>query len=249
MMAPSTRVTECTVTIHCKTCGAPLEEAAMDRTRGLARCGHCDTVVELDFERSQPEARAPHERAPVAMPEGFELERQPGALVIRWSWFRMKYVLWFLFTAAWLFGMASYYTDIFSSTGPTGGQVTAQMVLFPMLHVAVGLILAYVTICGFINTTTVTARDGHLDVRHAPLPWPGNGTVSGIRQLYSKEKVHRGKRGRVSYSYELHAVTSAGKRKLVGRLEEAAQALWLEQTLERRLHIEDRPVGGELPRH
>jgi hypothetical protein len=249
MMAASTRPPESTVTIHCKTCGAPLEERDLDRTRGLARCGHCDTVVELDFERPQPAVRAPHERLPVAMPERFELEHEAGELVIRWGWFNTRHLIWFVFLVGWFGVMVNEYTGFFSPTGPSGDASSGEMLFVVLVHGGFGLVMAYVTLCGFINNTTVRARDGIVHIQHGPLPWPGSGKVEGIRQLFSKEKVHQRRRGRVSYSYELHAVTTRGMRKLVGRLEEAAQALWLEQTLEERLNIEDRPVGGELPRN
>jgi len=221
----------------------------MDRERGLARCTYCDTVVELDFSRPAPKPRAAHERAPVAMPDHFEVGYEAGEMVIRWGWFTTKHLIWFVFLIGWFGVMINEYTGLLSSTGPSADASASEMLLVVLLHGGFGLAMAYVTLCGFINKTTLRARDGHMNVHHSPLPWPGSGTVEGVRQLYSKEREHRGRRGRVSYSYELHAVTTSGMRKLVGRLQEAPQALWLEQTLEEHLGISDRPVGGELPRH
>jgi hypothetical protein len=86
-------------------------------------------------------------------------------------------------------------------------------------------------------------------VRHAPLPWLGSGTITGIRQLFSKERVHRSRHGYRSYSYQLHALLVGGKqRKVVSGLDEAPQVLWLEQAIEEHMGITDRPVGGEIPR-
>ncbi len=238
------------MSIHCTTCGAPLEEAQLDRGRGLARCRHCDTVVELDLSQPEPRRRDPHARTPVTLPEHFDFEQRGEALVIRWPWFTLKTLLWAGFTLIWFLALGGYWAGVLGPGGSAEAGVVAGQLLFTVGHVAVGLVVAYLALAGFLNTTTITASRDGLDVRHAPLPWPGGGTVSGVRQLYSKERAHRGKHGRLSYSYELHAISADGeRRKLVSRLVEAPQALWLEQTLEDHLGLRDRPVGGEIPRH
>lgn len=52
--------------------------------------------------------------------------------------------------------------------------------LFPIVHVAVGVGLTYYTLAGFLNFTEVTVRGGTLTVRQGPLPWKGNRTLSAI---------------------------------------------------------------------
>lgn len=236
--------------LACTTCSAPLEEAQLDRSRGLARCRHCDTVVELDLSEPELQVRRPSMRTMVSMPTCFTWDNKDGALTVRWQWFSLKWALWAGFTVIWFLALGGYYADLLGPGGPGAAGLATQQLLFTAGHLLVGLVVAYMSAAGFFNTTTITAAHDSLTVQHGPLPWPGNGTVDGIRQLYSKERVHRGKHGRRGYSYELHAITDTGdERKLVSRLEEAPQALWLEQMFEEHLGIRDRLVGGELPRH
>lgn len=236
--------------IHCNTCGAPLDEGAMDRERGLARCRHCDTVVELDFTRNEPMARAKGERAPVAMPARFSWESSAGRLLIRWKWFSPMTLLWLGGAVIWFAVLGTVLTTVLTPDGIALNSAGLPQILVALGFLAFGAMTIYLSACGVLNTTTIAAVQGSLHIQHAPLPWPGGGTVDGIKQLYSVERDHKPKTDRRTYSYQLWAITTGGReRRLIGMLEDAGQALWLEQTLEEHLGIRDRPVGGELPRH
>lgn len=231
--------------LSCKTCGAPLDEEHIDRSRGLARCRYCDTVVELDPAFTKPTKRAWGERAPVPMPERFHVVVRGGTLSVRWRWLDGKAALMALITVGWLVMLGT--GAMKNITNPTTGQPDLGNIL---PHIVITLGLLYVSAAYLLNTTTLMASSGALHVRHAPIPWLGNGTVRPVRQLFSKERVHHHKHGRRTYTYELHAIVGGGKhRKLVGGLSEAPQVLWLEQAIEEHLGISDRPVGGELPRY
>ncbi len=219
----------------------------MDRERGLARCPHCDTVVELDFSRPKPQRREWWERDPVPMPSGFEVVHDAGKMQISWSWFRLQTLVWFAFLVGWfVIGFGAWVV-------PRAGQapgIDPSELPFAAIAGIIGVVMAYITLAGFLNTTVILATHAGLEIQHGPLPWPGNGHVDCIHQLFTKERVRRSRRGGTRYSYELHALTSNGdQRRVVGRLTEAAQALWLEQQLEERLGIRDRPIEGEVPRH
>ncbi len=245
--------------IHCKTCGAPIEDKEMDRGRGLARCRYCDTVVELDPKTFQPRVapKSFYEREAVPMPMRFTVEGRGGSLVIQWSWLTLKSALVLFVALGWDGFLVVHYAEAMGLTlvdewhdpGAADAAVQNAELFVPLLHVAMGLVLTYIGLASLLNTTTLTVSRNYLDVKHAPLPWLGNGPVDGIRQLFSKERVHRGRHGSKSYSYELHAVLrDSSRKKIVGRLEEASQALWLEQAIEEHLNIEDKPIGGEIPR-
>ena len=235
------------MSLTCRSCSAPIQESAIDRSRGLARCTHCDTLTELDLQAPVPQAapRSRVTRAPVPMPARFDLDHQAGKVQISWPWLTGRVVMMLVFCVAWNGGLIAMYRRWV--IGPAEGDGVAWLV--PLVFVGVGLGLTYTALAGMFNTTTITATRNALHIRHAPLPWPGTGPVDGIRQLFSKEVVHRTKNGGRYYTYELHAQLRDGRgRKLIGRLEEAGQALWLEQTLEAHLGIEDRPMGGEITR-
>jgi hypothetical protein len=134
------------------------------------------------------------------------------------------------------------------STALGFGAVNMMMVLFPLIHVAAGVGISYAALAGWFNTTRISVDQGKVTVRHGPLPWLGNKDLDGasLTQLYSKEKVSRG-RNSTSVTYEVHAITATGKNeKLVSGLDSSEQALYIEQEIERHFHIEDMPVRGQI---
>ena len=108
--------------------------------------------------------------------------------------------------------------------------------------------IAYTALAGWLNRTRITVDQGRISVRHGPLPWLGNKDLDGstMKQLYSKEKISRG-RNSTSVTYEVHAITTNGRNeKLLSGLETSEQALYIEQEIERYLRIEDAPVRGQI---
>ena len=122
------------------------------------------------------------------------------------------------------------------------------MIFFPVLHVAVGVFLTYLTTAMFVNKTEIKVNSEKVMVYHGPLPWPGNKQISrfDIDQLYVEEKVHRGKHG-LRYTYQVHVVNKEGnKTTLVSHLQKREQACFIEQQIELFLGIKDRPMQGEI---
>ena len=105
-------------------------------------------------------------------------------------------------------------------------------------------------LAGYLNKTVIKVGPGSLEVTSGPLPVPGNKRLEtmNLKQLYSKERVPRGRRS-ASYTYEVHAVTQDDKDEtVVSGLTDSAQALYIEQQIERSLGIKDQLVRGELNR-
>jgi len=116
------------------------------------------------------------------------------------------------------------------------------------------LVLAGITalVAGYVglawrNTTRITCGAGLLEIKHGPLPWPGNLSVDSgaVLQLYCQSKEVRDSS---MDTYRVMAIVRDRKRPtvLVDDLDLASHALFLEQAIERALGIEDRPVDGEL---
>ena len=223
--------------LKCGNCGAPLADGGLDAATGRAGCPHCGTIFGID---EAPRAK----RGLVPMPEKFVLGTEEGRRVISWRWFSPVHVFLVFFALTWNAFMVFWHYMAISS----GMWI---MSAFGLLHTGVGAAMAYYTAAGFLNTTSVLAGMGFLEIRHRPLPWFGARKVpsSGIRQIYGREKIRQGKGG-ASYTYEVHAVLAENGRdiRLIGMLEDPAAALFIEQELERYLGIADVPVTGELPR-
>ena len=265
--------------LSCPKCSAAIEPAEVDNSIQAARCRSCRRLVDLApqlgtampsavsvsgapsvvtpsfggvrarSERPEPVAAPAAPRGPVPMPAKFKIE-QGGDFTLKWRWFGPQFVFLVLFCVFWDGFLVVWYSIALASLVGGGGAAMIPMILFPLIHVAVGVGLTYFTICGFVNSTVIRVGSGRFSLKHGPLPWRGNVDIdaSSLEQLYSEQRVHRGKNG-TTYSYDVMAVERDGlTRKLITGLEDASHALFLEQTLEAQLGIADRAVGGELPR-
>ncbi|HLL81650.1 MAG TPA: hypothetical protein VK420_03325, partial [Longimicrobium sp.] len=166
-----------------------------------------------------------------------------GALRIERRWYAWTAIFLAFFCVFWFGFLAVWYLIAFS----TGAWL---LMLFPLLHVAVGLFLAYFTVAMFVNTTEVVVADGVLTVRHGPVPWLGNRQIAtgSLEQLYCEEHVSRTRNG-TTITYSVRARGKDGRMvKLVSGLPERAQALYIEQEIERHLGIADRAVAGQVRR-
>ena len=124
------------------------------------------------------------------------------------------------------------------------------MSLFGIIHTAVGIGLAYGTLAGFLNSTEIRVGRGNLSLKHGPVPWKGNKDIPAyaVKQLYCKEKITSSKNGQHT-KYTVEAILEGDKRDtLLKDLEEAEQALFIEQQLEEHLGVKDQATPGELPR-
>ncbi len=119
-------------------------------------------------------------------------------------------------------------------------------ILFPLLHVAVGVGLTYTVIAGYLNQTFITLDNANLTIRHAPIPWFGNRIIpiDTIRQLYCKAgKIQKNNNA----TYELWVAFNQGDAKCLLSLDDPDSVRFLEQQLEAKLGIPNERVAGELP--
>lgn len=205
----------------------------------MAKCSSCAAVFGF---ADKVAGAALHAKREVQMPRGYSLGTDGADLVITRRWFSAKYIFLLFFCIFWDGFLFFWY-----STAVSGGAPLVA-ILFPLLHVGVGVFLTYTTIAGFLNRTRVSVNPAELRIKHYPLPWPGNRTVprQELEQLFCSEKLSNSKNG-VHYTYGLYAVLAGGRReKLVTGLDSPEDALFLEQKIEGYLGITDRPVVGEM---
>lgn len=191
---------------------------------------------------------------PAPMPERITREVLPSGLRLSYRWlspaayFLVFFcVFWNGFLVAWYAG-ATAGLDWSKGFGAALAGPQAMMLLFPLIHVAVGVGLTYYTVCCFVNRTVIDVSPREISVRIGPLPWRGNRTVAPtqVAQIYREEVVRHTKNGQ-SISYHVSAALKDGKKlKLLSGLSAADQALYLEQEIERHLGIRDQPVAGEM---
>jgi hypothetical protein len=185
-----------------------------------------------------PDVEPEVSRAKVPHPDGIAIEHRSGGLRLVRRWFSGKIVLAAFFCVFWDGFLISWYTR---------PELPLVAKLFPLLHLAVGVVMTYWVFAGFLNSTVIDVGMGQLTIRHRPVPWPGNRHLmrADLTQLFSEQVTNSSR----YTSYRLSAVRRDGRKvKLVSGLPEADQALFLEQQIEAYLGIRDQRVGGELPR-
>ncbi len=177
----------------------------------------------------------------IGLPEKIQFFDHVSHIEIVRTWFGMQTLFLTGFAVIWAGFLFFWYSNV-----PADGEL--MFVLFPLIHVGVGFVIAYIALTGWFNRTQLTVGQGKIGVRHGPLPWPGNKEIDAhdVKQLYGKEKISRS-RNSTSVSYELRAVTKSGRNiKLVGGLESQEQAIFIEQKIEKYLRIEDVAIPGEI---
>ncbi len=231
--------------LACPSCGASFRASDIDRTLGIASCHACNEVLDLRTRDAATEARLDLLTRPppaaLPLPEKFKVNDASGRLEISWRWFSPANVFLAFFAVFWNGVVVMWLGIAIAGHQP----VTA---LFGTLHAAVGIGLAYSTLCGFLNSTRISLEHGVLTVQHGPLPWTGSGSWrrEALAQLYGEAVVSNNRHGKTT-RYTLNAMLRDGRRvKLLHGLEERAQVVWLERTLENRMQIVDVPVEGEI---
>jgi hypothetical protein len=164
-------------------------------------------------------------------------------MAIEFKWYTPVAFFFLFFTIIWNAFLLFWYSMAFAGGAPI------IFVLFPLIHVAVGLGLIYFTTCQFLNKTNIEIDDEYLSIRHSPIPWwRGNVEIptDDINQLYVKEDKSQSKNG-TSYTYSLRAKLKDNSDKEILSVTgvESTQMLEIEENLERFIGINDRPVKGE----
>jgi hypothetical protein len=237
------------VQIHCPECKQLIQADQINLERGLAKCQGCHNLFRLDAQIADLAPAGPAgygptyaNPAPVPIPAEINLQRDGGTLVLSWRWFNVGFLFLAFFCLFWDGFLVFWY-----SIGFAGGMPLVAL-LFPLLHVAVGVGLSWYTLGGFLNHTVIKASREELSVKHLPLWMPGMQRIptSELSQLFCRERVVRGRNG-PSVHYELCALLRSGKEVKLVQQSRPEQARYLEQQIESHLGIQNRPVGGEMP--
>jgi len=182
----------------------------------------------------------------IGIPDKIHVDKNFQHLHIVRKWFGFKFVLLTLVVIAWDAFLINWYASAFAS--PFQDAFDLMFVLFPLVHVAVGIGLTYYTLAGYLNRTFIDVDFNSITIRHAPIPFLGNKKIPSktIRQLYCKRDDFPGGH-RTNRAFAVHAITSERRNiKLLSGLDTSEQALFIEQEIEKFLNIEDKPVKGEI---
>ena len=184
--------------------------------------------------------------AEIGIPDGIKIDKNFQGLSITRKWFGLKFILLTLFVVIWDAFLINWYAMALSSSFQSAFDV--MFIVFPLLHVALGMGLSYYVLAGYLNKTMIDVDFNSITIRHGPIPFWGNQKVPSktITQLYCKREDYFGSY-RSFGTFAVHAITSERRNiKLLAGLDSSEQALFIEQEIEKFLSIEDKPVKGEI---
>ncbi|MBH54488.1 MAG: hypothetical protein CMI18_09100 [Opitutaceae bacterium] len=120
-----------------------------------------------------------------------------------------------------------------------------MLAAFGTIHGLVGIGLTYLLVYGFVNYNHIGINFQQLSIQHQPLPLLGNKTVSvsDIKQVFTKSKLHRNKK-----ILPTKVTSCATSVRLFSGPEKPEQAIYIKQEIENTLRIKDAVVIGELAR-
>jgi hypothetical protein len=180
-------------------------------------------------------------------PRGMSLYRDGMHLIIERKWKHPIAYFLLLFFFGWNGFLAFWY--YMALTAPKRGPEFWIQMLFPLIHVAAGLVLGYVVLALFKNSTKIIMSYQDIEVKTGPIPFPfpKNKTLprSSIDQIFCVESITHGKHGpRHSYPIKVRYRDGSVQELLKG-INKHEHAVWIEREIEKYLGIRDEKVDGE----
>ena len=190
-------------------------------------------------------ANAADEIMDLGLPKNIELQVYNGYILLVRKWFAWSH-LFMLFVLLSGLGVGWF---VFSNyTGDINGLSESLIQLLPWLFLLFNIAFIYPVLAKVVNKTHIFVSKDAIEIKHLPLPWPGNKRIEkrNIKQLYGKEEIRNHNRG-VHISYEVHIISTDDRDlTLLKGLKTSSQALYLEQEIEKYLGIKNRKVRGEI---
>lgn len=223
--------------LKCRQCGASIARENILPVLAMASCAQCGAVAAIKglpawFRQSVP------------LPEGMRVDAEGGDTVISYVWYSPKYYALGFLALVWV-GVILAFGSFISATG--GHWFIRAFLLLPMLP---GLGLGYISVAGLFNTTRIRAGRKGISITIWPIPYLAAKSLAAadVQQVFTRQSVLRGQEGDL-VSYEVIAGLADGSLMPFGlSLDEAPQALFIEQQVEKALGIRDVPMPGEIPR-
>jgi hypothetical protein len=235
----------------CPDCSGSIKSDDVNITMLVAKCAHCDSVFSfaghfMDVDPGHRPAVIPEpEHVDLALPKGLHVNNDGDRLTITRRWFTCAALPILGFAALWDLFLVFWYVNVMS----VDGMFSVLAMIFPLLHVAVGVSMTYYGIANVLNRTEIVVDKETIEIAHGPIPWRGGRTVhtAAVKQLYvhREEKRKRNSTG-MTETFSVHALLADhASVPLVTGLKSRFQALYIEQEIERQLGIEAVHVKGE----
>jgi len=237
------------VKLNCPNCDRWIPTENVNLQRGFAVCHLCQQVFRLAkiVPRKFSKQDLP---LPVPKPRNFEVAETKGEIIIRQSWYRPW--VWILVPLAIVAAGVLIAIMFTVASDPEGPGPIGFFLPLLVPHTWLVLAFIYASFTMLLNKTIVQVRNDEVAVSHRPIFYWGNYVVPvhDIQQFYCSERQGRWssnwRPNQYSQHFDLNALLTDGSKLRLLTLEQVDEALFIEQELERHLHIADRLVTGEV---
>ena len=198
-------------------------------------------------EENTDQNKKTDELVELVLPQKFTLDVFEEYMHITLSWFGKRTI------ASTLFAVIQIGFCLIILNNVSGGFLSNNSSLMdnllPWVFGISGLGFLYYALATWINKTHIYVSKNAIEIKQKPLPWFGNKRLvtTDIKQLYSKKQISSStSNNRSTISYHLHVVSIDEDDMRLLKVENAEQALFLEQEIEKYLGIKDLRVRGEI---
>ncbi len=222
--------------ITCPQCNAVFQKSDAKIKFGLVFCPEC-------------EHKFKHEAATVFvdLPPNYTTYIEGRDLVIKKSWRNMVgFIVMTVFSIVWLIvPLTSIAVIVIDGSTQWGEKLIG--VMFISVFLIIGLLILYGGLGMLLNTTETRVDDRYITISTYPLPSSFKKVVesSSVEQIYCREAIRNGSKGRTYIVYELTAILTDGRRVALESFDDVAHARAYETFMEKRLGIKNEAVDDE----
>ncbi len=231
--------------LKCSDCGNTILGNDININNSLAKCANCGSVYKINDDHFFLKDRA--DRPEMIMPKGTDVLLLNDTLDIRINWLKSQSsgaVGFLTFFAVMWNGILA----IIASSMMASGASSSMLGL--VIHAAIGLGLIYYLSRIYLNYTDIVVTEDEIQIIERPLPNPFRSSksilVNEIDQIYVTKYVSSTTNDVPNYAYALYAITKNGKKISLIREMNRETQLYLEQEIERKIGIIDKPIAGAI---
>lgn len=171
----------------------------------------------------------------IELPRYVRVDYYDDYMRISKRWRGMSTIFLTLFLVIWLYVTILIAVEVFGE-----GRTTVLMAVL-LLFFVVACSIFYSTAANWVNRTNVFVSQNAIEIKRAPMPWPGNKRVeiNEIEQFYVKTRI-TGSRDKRQVNYELHFIEkNKNDVMLLTGFGSKPGLLFVEQEIEKYLGIVD----------
>ena len=173
-------------------------------------------------------------------PEGFDLLENTQGIAITYRWYQP--LVWFLlfFALFWNGFLVGWFT----------AETPIYFKLFALIHLTVGIGLAWYILCLFMNKTEILITSQNFIIKHSPIPFPfltyKNKHLKDydIQQVYIRQEISQGKNS-TSVDYSVNVLSPQGATSKILSFSEYERAIFVKRKIEQYMNIEPQLIEGE----